>query len=234
MMQIEQRVRSYNEVVANDGILPTAELLSWNKSDHAGRTQGSSLELKSGDQRTVLTVGRQPAWSQVASPSRVGQQNGNSQGSSKNEIRQALHESTGEYSPARKSQDAPVVRQSPLGQQYRASKAVSPRQSKPTEAAKTGSVGPEGEPAVQRASNSKQPGAHSLEAEEPATQFEVGATLERCRGGVFMQSVNVVDIWLHDLMIQHLLDPMHIETNVTKSLIKRIFGEKDGKPARRA
>ncbi|KAL3701030.1 hypothetical protein R1sor_019052 [Riccia sorocarpa] len=37
-----------------------------------------------------------------------------------------------------------------------------------------------------------------------------------------------------DLMIQHLLDPMHIETNVSKSLIKRIFGEKDGKPARRA
>ncbi|KAL3687105.1 hypothetical protein R1sor_013414 [Riccia sorocarpa] len=37
-----------------------------------------------------------------------------------------------------------------------------------------------------------------------------------------------------DLMIQHLLDPMHIEANVTKSLIKRIFGEKDGKPARRA
>ncbi|KAL3697415.1 hypothetical protein R1sor_011491 [Riccia sorocarpa] len=38
----------------------------------------------------------------------------------------------------------------------------------------------------------------------------------------------------NDLMIQHLLDPMHIEANVTKSLIKRIFGEKDGKPARRA
>ncbi|KAL3675626.1 hypothetical protein R1sor_025574 [Riccia sorocarpa] len=37
-----------------------------------------------------------------------------------------------------------------------------------------------------------------------------------------------------DLLIQHLLDPMHIEANVTKSLIKRIFGEKDGKPARRA
>ncbi|KAL3696626.1 hypothetical protein R1sor_010702 [Riccia sorocarpa] len=37
-----------------------------------------------------------------------------------------------------------------------------------------------------------------------------------------------------DLMIQHILDPMHIEANVTKSLIKRIFGEKDGKPARRA
>ncbi|KAL3693547.1 hypothetical protein R1sor_007198 [Riccia sorocarpa] len=37
-----------------------------------------------------------------------------------------------------------------------------------------------------------------------------------------------------DLMIQHLLDPMHIEANVTKSLIKRIFGEKDGNPARRA
>ncbi|KAL3700064.1 hypothetical protein R1sor_018086 [Riccia sorocarpa] len=37
-----------------------------------------------------------------------------------------------------------------------------------------------------------------------------------------------------DLMIQHLLDPMHIEANVTKSLIKRIFGEKDGKPTRRA
>ncbi|KAL3700181.1 hypothetical protein R1sor_018203 [Riccia sorocarpa] len=37
-----------------------------------------------------------------------------------------------------------------------------------------------------------------------------------------------------DLMIQHLLDPMHIKANVTKSLIKRIFGEKDGKPARRA
>ncbi|KAL3689792.1 hypothetical protein R1sor_016101 [Riccia sorocarpa] len=36
------------------------------------------------------------------------------------------------------------------------------------------------------------------------------------------------------LMIQHLLDPMHIEANVTKSLIKRIFGEKDGKPTRRA
>ncbi|KAL3694713.1 hypothetical protein R1sor_008364 [Riccia sorocarpa] len=49
-----------------------------------------------------------------------------------------------------------------------------------------------------------------------------------------MQSENVVDIWLHDLMIQHLLDPMHIEANVTKSLIKRIFGKKDGKPARRA
>ncbi|KAL3681584.1 hypothetical protein R1sor_024540 [Riccia sorocarpa] len=51
---------------------------------------------------------------------------------------------------------------------------------------------------------------------------------------VFMQSENVVDIWLHDLMIQHLLDPMHIEANVTKSLIKWIFGEKDGKPAKRA
>ncbi|KAL3683527.1 hypothetical protein R1sor_001549 [Riccia sorocarpa] len=37
---------------------------------------------------------------------------------------------------------------------------------------------------------------------------------------------------LEDLLIQHLLDPMHM--NVTKSLIKRIFGEKDGKPARRA
>ncbi|KAL3678426.1 hypothetical protein R1sor_021382 [Riccia sorocarpa] len=37
-----------------------------------------------------------------------------------------------------------------------------------------------------------------------------------------------------DLLIQHLLDPMHIEANVTKSLIKRIFGEKDGKPTRRA
>ncbi|KAL3683218.1 hypothetical protein R1sor_001240 [Riccia sorocarpa] len=40
--------------------------------------------------------------------------------------------------------------------------------------------------------------------------------------------------WRDDLMIQHLLDPMHIEVNVTKSLIKRIFGEKDGKPARLA
>ncbi|KAL3696095.1 hypothetical protein R1sor_010171 [Riccia sorocarpa] len=40
--------------------------------------------------------------------------------------------------------------------------------------------------------------------------------------------------WQGDLMIQHLLDPMHIEANVTKSLIKRIFGEKDGKPTRRA
>ncbi|KAL3687700.1 hypothetical protein R1sor_014009 [Riccia sorocarpa] len=39
---------------------------------------------------------------------------------------------------------------------------------------------------------------------------------------------------IFNLMIQHLLDPMHIEANVTKSLIKRIFGEKDGKPARRA
>ncbi|KAL3702456.1 hypothetical protein R1sor_020478 [Riccia sorocarpa] len=38
----------------------------------------------------------------------------------------------------------------------------------------------------------------------------------------------------NDLMIQHLLDPMHIEANVTKSVINRIFGEKDGKPARRA
>ncbi|KAL3702571.1 hypothetical protein R1sor_020593 [Riccia sorocarpa] len=37
-----------------------------------------------------------------------------------------------------------------------------------------------------------------------------------------------------DLMIQHLVDPMHIEANVTKSLIKRIFGEKDDKLARRA
>ncbi|KAL3689907.1 hypothetical protein R1sor_016216 [Riccia sorocarpa] len=51
---------------------------------------------------------------------------------------------------------------------------------------------------------------------------------------VFMQSENFVGIWLHDLMIQHLLDPMHIEANITKSLIKRIFIEKDGKPARRA
>ncbi|KAL3692246.1 hypothetical protein R1sor_005897 [Riccia sorocarpa] len=37
-----------------------------------------------------------------------------------------------------------------------------------------------------------------------------------------------------DLLIQHLLDLMHIEANVTKSLIKLIFGEKDGKPTRRA
>ncbi|KAL3679629.1 hypothetical protein R1sor_022585 [Riccia sorocarpa] len=44
---------------------------------------------------------------------------------------------------------------------------------------------------------------------------------------------NQLPYW-KDLLIHHLLDPMHIKANVTKSLIKRIFGEKDGQPARRA
>ncbi|KAL3689491.1 hypothetical protein R1sor_015800 [Riccia sorocarpa] len=39
---------------------------------------------------------------------------------------------------------------------------------------------------------------------------------------------------LEDLLIHHILDSMHIEANVTKSLIKQMFGEKDGRPARHA
>ncbi|KAL3690360.1 hypothetical protein R1sor_016669 [Riccia sorocarpa] len=35
------------------------------------------------------------------------------------------------------------------------------------------------------------------------------------------------------LQIHHLLDPMHIEANVVKSLIKHLFGEKDNVRARR-
>ncbi|KAL3702065.1 hypothetical protein R1sor_020087 [Riccia sorocarpa] len=39
--------------------------------------------------------------------------------------------------------------------------------------------------------------------------------------------------WKH-LQIHHLLDPMHIEANVVKSLIKHLFGEKDNVRSRRA
>ncbi|KAL3675367.1 hypothetical protein R1sor_025315 [Riccia sorocarpa] len=35
-----------------------------------------------------------------------------------------------------------------------------------------------------------------------------------------------------DLLIRHLLDPMHIEANVVKALVKHLYGEKDTVPAR--
>lgn len=49
-------------------------------------------------------------------------------------------------------------------------------------------------------------------------------TYFRC-GIVFMSSLNNLEYWPH-LLLPHLLDPMHIEGNVGKSLIGHIFGER--------
>ncbi len=38
---------------------------------------------------------------------------------------------------------------------------------------------------------------------------------------------------LQDLLVRHLLDPMHIEVNVAKAVFKHIYGEQDGKEVRR-
>ncbi|CAM6082015.1 unnamed protein product [Calypogeia fissa] len=47
---------------------------------------------------------------------------------------------------------------------------------------------------------------------------------ERC-DVIFKSSLNDLEYWPH-LLVNHLLDPMHIEGNIGKSLIKHLYGEK--------
>lgn len=48
----------------------------------------------------------------------------------------------------------------------------------------------------------------------------------RC-GMVFLSALNQLPYW-KEMKINHLLDPMHIEGNIGKSLIKHLYGEKGG------
>ena len=63
-------------------------------------------------------------------------------------------------------------------------------------------------------------------------QFVKLRTLPCCRQYSRMLSkwhvlIIVIDILEQDLLIQHTLDPMHIEWNISMNILKHLFGEKD-------
>ncbi|KAL3694434.1 hypothetical protein R1sor_008085 [Riccia sorocarpa] len=107
LMQIQQRVRSYNAVVGQTDKLSEAEVLGWNRENqnrHANQVEKASSSdpsLKSGGPGTVQPAAKGQVWSQVvASPSRLGQQNHSTPGSARNTVSQKKQESTGEHVPA--------------------------------------------------------------------------------------------------------------------------------------